>query len=896
MTKWRKKRLDQQNNESKTQTFKSEKRKTKSTKLNPYGKNDNTNRAYDVKNTKAVKQKVERKYSKGNKRGSFEEDNDEMEVVGQKHLQQIFIQDKEDADSDSSQELQDTRKWLTEQNRKKKKSGGFQSMGLSHGVYKGVLRKGYKIPTPIQRKTVPLIMEGKDVVAMARTGSGKTAAFLIPMFEKLKTHTAKSGARGLILSPTRELALQTLKFTKELGKYTGLRAAVVLGGDKMDDQFAALHENPDIIIATPGRLMHVLVEMEKKLKSVEYVVFDEADRLFEMGFQEQLHEIIHRLPESRQTVLFSATLPKLLVEFAKAGLHDPTLLRLDVETKLSEQLKQSFFRCREEDKPAILLYILKHVIDLDQLTVVFAATKHHVEYLHMILTYAGIDSTYIYSSLDPSARKINVAKFQHKKVKVLIVTDLAARGIDIPLLDNVINVNFPAKSKLFVHRVGRVARAGREGYAYSLVAQDEVPFLLDLYIFLGRSLTIASQLKNVEDKDGVLGDVPQTVVDEEEEQLRLWHKDHIDLINMKKVVGNAQKKYLRSRPLPAKESIKRYKQIQSTDNIGLHPVFAKECSTEEQQKNELLNALKAYKGHSTIFETNTSSKNRSFDVMKHKRAFHQTVIQKKTKQVTDLKDAESDDSDRGETEQPMADEENVKETFRTVIGGKRKANNKLFDPQRKKKRKQESIRDEENYLHYRPKDFQSELGLSLGTSFDKEATGAVLDLRDEINKSKPMSNKRWDRKKKKFVTTNDNAAGKKKIRTESGAMISASYKSRAYKDWLNKNKMANANDSGDEEEEHETNTGNQDNSYRLKVIGTKRRNWHTKLKEEEDQKRNRTELKHKEEILKQRKIKAKKQAFQNHRQKQRQSRQKFKIGINIYLLARVCPSSSCRIF
>lgn len=875
MTKWRKKRLDQQNYESKTKTFKSEKRKTKSTKLKANGKNDN--RGCDVKNKKAVKQKVEGKYSKDNKRGSFEEDNDEMEVVGHKHLQQISIQDKEDADSDSSQELQDTRKWLTEQNRKKKKSGGFQSMGLSHGVYKGVMRKGYKIPTPIQRKTVPLIMEGKDVVAMARTGSGKTAAFLIPMFEKLKTHTAKSGARGLILSPTRELALQTLKFTKELGKYTGLRAAVVLGGDKMDDQFAALHENPDVIIATPGRLMHVLVEMEMKLKSVEYVVFDEADRLFEMGFQEQLHEIIHRLPESRQTVLFSATLPKLLVEFAKAGLHDPTLIRLDVETKLSEQLKQSFFRCREEDKPAILLYILKHVIDLDQQTVVFAATKHHVEYLHMILTYAGIDSTYIYSSLDPSARKINVAKFQHKKVKVLIVTDLAARGIDIPLLDNVINVNFPAKSKLFVHRVGRVARAGREGYAYSLVAQDEVPFLLDLYIFLGRSLTIASQLKNVEDKDGVLGDVPQTVIDEAEEQLRLWHKDHIDLINMKKVVGNAQKKYLRSRPLPAKESIKRYKQIQFADNIGLHPVFAIECSTEEQQKNDLLNALKAYKGHSTIFETNTSSKNKSFDVMKHKRAFHQTVIQKKTKQMTDLKDAEADDSDRGETEQQMADEENVKETFRTVIGGKRKANNKLFDPQRKKKRKQESIRDEENYLHYRPKDFQSELGLSLGTSFDKEATGAVLDLQDEINKSKPMSNKKWDRKKKKFVTTNENAAGKKKIRTESGALISASYKSRAYKDWLNKNKMANANDSGDEEEERETNTGNQDNSYRLKVIGTKRRNWHTKLKEEEDQKRNRRELKHKEEILKQRKIKAKKQAYQNHRQKQRQSRQKFKV-------------------
>jgi len=213
------------------------------------------------------------------------------------------------------------------------------------------MRKGYRVPTPIQRKCIPLVMDGKDVVAMARTGSGKTAAFLLPMFEKLKTHSAKIGARALILSPTRELATQTFKFTKELGKFTNLRATLVLGGDRMEDQFAAIHENPDIIIATPGRLLHLVVEMELRLTSLQYVVFDEADRLFEMGFSEQLHEIIRRLPESKQTLLFSATLPKLLVDFAKAGLKDPVLVRLDVDSKLSEQLKQTFLATRADDKP-----------------------------------------------------------------------------------------------------------------------------------------------------------------------------------------------------------------------------------------------------------------------------------------------------------------------------------------------------------------------------------------------------------------------------------------------------------------------------------------------------------------------------------------------------------------
>jgi ATP-dependent RNA helicase DDX54/DBP10 len=194
--------------------------------------------------------------------------------------------------------------------------------------------------------------------------------------------------------------------------------------------------------------------MDLKLSMIEYVVFDEADRLFEMGFAEQLHEILHRLPESKQTLLFSATLPKLLVDFAKAGLQDPTLVRLDVDTKLSEQLRTVFLQVRPDDKLSALLFLLQNVISNDQQTVVFTATKHHVEYIKEILVQTGIGATYIYSSLDPTARKINAAKFSNRTVQVLVVTDVAARGIDIPMLDNVINYHFPAKPKLFVHRVG----------------------------------------------------------------------------------------------------------------------------------------------------------------------------------------------------------------------------------------------------------------------------------------------------------------------------------------------------------------------------------------------------------------------------------------------------------
>ena len=388
-----------------------------------------------------------------------------------------------------------------------------------------------------------------------------------------------------MLSPSRELALQTLKFAKELAKFTNLRCALLVGGDSLDDQFVQMTSNPDMcpsnltplpslfvvrdtdappfsdsVIGTPGRFLHLVVEMDLSLKSVEYVVFDEADRLFESGFAPQLHEILGKLPEARQTVLFSATLPKLLVDFAKAGLHDPTLVRLDTDVKISAELEMAFLSMSKEEKIPFLLFLLRDVIKSEHLTIIFVATKHHVEYLSQILLRAGIDSTTVYGlvyltlslffwetcmlitisslsirALDQTARKINLAKFRAGKTKILIVTDVASRGIDIPLLENVINFDFPPTPKLFVHRVGRAARAGRPGFAFSLVCQEELPFLLDLQLFLGRPLvTSFPQDTPLEDFDlkgyVTFGSAPRNSFQDTTEELALLHRDHVEIV------------------------------------------------------------------------------------------------------------------------------------------------------------------------------------------------------------------------------------------------------------------------------------------------------------------------------------------------------------------------------
>ncbi|KAF9921627.1 ATP-dependent RNA helicase dbp10 [Linnemannia zychae] len=722
-------------------------------------------------------------------------------------------------------------------NKKHKKSGGFQSMGLSFPVYKAILHKGFKVPTPIQRKCIPLIMEGGDVVGMARTGSGKTAAFLIPMLEKLKSHSAKVGARAVIMSPSRELAMQTQKVCKELGKHTDLRSCILVGGDSLEDQFAMLAANPDILIATPGRLLHLIVEMDLDLKSVQYIVFDEADRLFEMGFEVQLHEILHRLQPNRQTLLFSATLPKLLVDFAKAGLQEPTLVRLDVDTKISKDLEMAFFSVKQQDKEAALLTVLRNVIKLpldtgvkferdeenpkkrkrptkeivgaatEHQTIVFVSTKHHVEYISNILIKAGYQVSFIYGSLDQTARKIQIDRFRKGYTNLLVVTDVAARGIDIPVLENVINYDFVDNSKVFIHRVGRTARAGKKGWAFSFVSPEELPYLVDLQLFLARKMVVGSSSDQEPDytSDIVLGGLPLGQLEDDSEWVKNNVFDDANLQALKGVSVNGYKLYCKSRPSAAVESYKRAKEIVDMDEYAeLSPLFADSVDQEEKERVNMIASISNFRPAETIFEfgqRGVKGATLASNVMKTRRGVVDKVITKARQMKAGLTvnlfptEAGADGVDNKTTTLgPEASEADLEGVFKRTVGPSKKRI--VGESSGGKKEKPTSFRDENFYMSHTQQDTNTERGYSMvntNNSFLEQAQHATMDMngdeRETMNRTR--NTMKWDAKKKKFVKgLGIGADNKKLITTESGNKISASFKSGRFSDWQNKTKTS----------------------------------------------------------------------------------------------------------
>ena len=317
----------------------------------------------------------------------------------------------------------------------------------------------------------------------------------------------------------------------------------------MEKQFSLLSSHPDIIVATPGRLAHHLSEIpDFHLRQCEMAVFDEADRLFEMGFVMQLRQICSTMPENAQKMLFSATMPKALMEFTKTGMmHDPVVVRLDNEVAVSEELRIGFVTCRSAEKDAVLLHLVRDVLPLlkgtdttganveeDEeeeepdskkkkkkkakkqkhvgkhskrgLTLVFVATRHHCEYITLLLNTSGLSATQIYGNMDNSARQHNLNSFQSGRCPILVVTDVAARGIDIPLIDHVIHYAFPPSAKLFIHRSGRAARAGRVGYCWGIVDPEELPYMVDLHVFLGRKLSTGLIQKTDDDEEDNGGD------------------------------------------------------------------------------------------------------------------------------------------------------------------------------------------------------------------------------------------------------------------------------------------------------------------------------------------------------------------------------------------------------
>ncbi|KAJ2368369.1 ATP-dependent RNA helicase dbp10 [Coemansia sp. RSA 2610] len=739
---------------------------------------------------------------------------------------------------DEESETEMIKRSVQAQNRKKKKSGGFQSMGLHPPLFRAVLNKGFKVPTPIQRKTIPIIMQGRDVVGMARTGSGKTAAFLIPMIHRLKAHSVKVGARGIVLSPSRELALQTHKVTKELVKFTDLRAVPIVGGDSLDDQFGIIASNPDIIVATPGRLLHLVVEMGLDLSTVEYIVFDEADRLFELGFAVQLHEILSRLSANRQTLLFSATLPSNLVDFAKAGLQDPELIRLDVESKVSQDLEMAFFNTKQDEKDGALIYLLREVIgvpvntdktitsqpwrktgekppkkdkkrgkkkqqqdedsdsdeemsgpvDTKNQTIVFVSTKHHVEYLNALLLEAGFAVSHIYGSLDQTARKIQIARFTTGRTQVMVVTDVAARGIDIPILENVVNYDFVDTSKVFVHRVGRVARAGRRGWAYSLVTPEELPYVLDLQLFLGRSLQLGSSAFNgrtpAYNRDIIMGQFPIELTENDKVWANRAVAANVTIEGMRRSAVNGSKLYNKSKQTAASESYKRAKEIQLAESFAEpHILLSARIDSKEKHRMEMLRSLAGFRPNETIFEIGSRG---------IKNSTAASLIMQNYRMVSNHHIANTKKA-RSQANDPMArfddgsgDNEGDKES---------KQLESLLNPT-----DTSNYRDDDFYIPYTKADLNTERGYAMnaGGSFAEQAQGAMVSVHGDENESllalqhtKQSKNAmRWDAKKKRFVRgTGVGSDNRKLIRTENGTVLPASFKSGTFREWQDKNRV-----------------------------------------------------------------------------------------------------------
>jgi ATP-dependent RNA helicase DDX54/DBP10 len=445
--------------------------------------------------------------------------------------------------------------------------------------------------------------------------------------------------------------------------------------------------------------------MNLDLKSVQYVVFDEADRLFEMGFETALTEIIHRLPTSRQTLLFSATLPKSLVEFAKAGLEDPKLVRLDAESKISSDLKMAFFSVKKAEKDACLLSLLRDAIKVplaetkateepdlkdkkqkgkakysEQITaphqtLIFAATKHHVEYLTNLLTTIGYSVSHIYGSLDQAARTYQMDQFRKGATSILVVTDVAARGIDIPILENVVNYDFPHGARVFVHRVGRTARAGRQGWAWSFVTHTELPYLLDLQLFLGRPLTstVSNDGDQVYTQSLVLGTFDRETIDEDMEYLKSLDDVNHSLPSLRDVMKRGHTMYERSKGKASLQSYKRAKEMSKDSkwqlagsDTGVHPVLlrgldATERRNTEEARKTLLKAVNAFTPSETVFEVgNKKTGSVNAALMKERRkALQKSAARAVTTALTTTQEDDEDDEMGSGQELEMADEEDI---------------------------------------------------------------------------------------------------------------------------------------------------------------------------------------------------------------------------------------------
>lgn len=365
----------------------------------------------------------------------------------------------------------------------------FSELGLSDCLLRAVQGEGYDTPSPVQHQAIPAVLSGRDVMAAAQTGTGKTAAFTLPLLQLLSEgeHAKSNCVRALVLTPTRELAAQVGEAVSVYGNNLSLRSTVVYGGVKINPQMKRLRGGVDVLVATPGRLLDLYNQNAIRFSQLEILVLDEADRMLDMGFIRDIRKIMALLPKRRQNLLFSATFSNDIRRLAGGILHDPVQIEVSPRNTAAKSVRQLVFEVDKARKPDLLSHLIR-ANDWEQV-LVFARTKHGANRLSAKLGRDGITATAIHGSKSQGARTKALASFKAGEVRVLVATDIAARGIDIDQLPHVINVDLPNVAEDYVHRIGRTGRAGSEGEAISLVSADEVKQLAAIETVIQQRLT-----------------------------------------------------------------------------------------------------------------------------------------------------------------------------------------------------------------------------------------------------------------------------------------------------------------------------------------------------------------------------------------------------------------------
>ncbi|WP_115460594.1 DEAD/DEAH box helicase [Winogradskyella aurantiaca] len=357
----------------------------------------------------------------------------------------------------------------------------FSDLDLKKAIIKALQDQGYTEPTPIQAKAIPYVLKGQDVLGSAQTGTGKTAAFAIPIIQKLLEDGVSRGRRpirALVVTPTRELAIQIGDNFNAYSRHTSLKSTVIFGGVKQQAQVATLRRGVDILVATPGRLLDLISQGYISLNDVGYFVLDEADRMLDMGFIHDIKKLLTLLPRQRQSLFFSATMPKTILKLSQQILTNPQKVAVNAVSSTAETLQQFVYPTNKKTKKDLLLHLLNNP-DLDQ-ALVFSRTKHGADRIVRDLKKKGISCAAIHGGKSQNQRQKALKQFKNKDIRLLIATDIAARGIDINQLRYVINYDIPNEPETYVHRIGRAGRAGEEGIALSLCEPEENAYVKDI--------------------------------------------------------------------------------------------------------------------------------------------------------------------------------------------------------------------------------------------------------------------------------------------------------------------------------------------------------------------------------------------------------------------------------